>query len=259
MKCNKCGATVAPEQKFCNMCGSSIENVLNSNTPTNTYQNPNTSMYNQYQQPVPKKGNNGLIIAVVTIVALSLITITWLLTSNKTTNNNSNSNSSVPVTPVSSTTKVKYSGFVFEVPDDYLYEIDNNGFIITDDTTWAASIKVGSGSYDKLKMNKSRLKATVESHGLQSTEAMVKDYKGMELISVEVSSNGAVHIFAYGKASATKYFAIEAVARNNQADYAILDRIAPILKGAKYEGERQSMDTTGISDNTLIDVLNGIS
>lgn len=266
MKCSKCGATVAPEQKFCNMCGSSLENmesnVVNTNQPMNNYQTPIQPQYNQYQPQLTKKSNNGLIIAIVAIVAVALIFTVYLLTSNRNegnNNSNKNSNSSVPVTPVSSTTKVKYSGFVFEVPDDYLYEIENNGFVITDDKTWVANIKVGTGSYDTIKMNKSRLKASVESKGYQATEAVVKDYNGFELVTFEVTSNSVVHIFAYGKASSTKYFAIEAIARTNQADYTILDKIAPILKGATYEGETQSIDSSNIPDNVLIDATNGIS
>lgn len=266
MKCSKCGATVAPEQKFCNMCGSSLEsvesNIVNNNQPMNNYQTPIQPQYNQYQPQLTKKSNNGLIIAIVAIVAVALIFTVYLLTSNRNENNNNsnkNSNSSVPVTPVSSTTKVKYSGFVFEVPDDYLYEIENNGFVITDDKTWAANIKVGTGSYDAIKLNKSQLKTTVESKGYQATEAVVKDYNGFELVTFEVTSNSVVHIFAYGKASSTKYFAIEAIARTNQADYTILDKIAPILKGAIYEGETQSIDSSNIPDNILIDATSGIS
>ena len=266
MKCSKCGAIVAPGQKFCNMCGSSIENaesnVVNTNQPMNNYQPPIQPQYNQYQPQFNKKSNNGLIIAVVAIVAIALIFMVYLLTSKKPLNSNSsneNSNSSVTVTPISSTTKVKYSGFVFEVPDDYLYEIESNGFVITDDKTWAANIKVGTGSYDKIKLNKSQLKKAAENYGYQSTEAIVKDYNGFELVTFEISNNGAVHIFAYGKASSTKYFAIEAITRTNQADYTILDKIAPILKGAKYEGETQSIDSSNIPDNVLIDATNGIS
>lgn len=260
MKCSKCGAIVAPEQKFCNMCGSSLENMVNFNTPINNYQIP-SNQYTSFKQPVPKKSNNGLIIAVVAILAVSLIIITWLLTSNRTSNNtsNSNSNGTVPVTPVASTTKVKYSGFVFEVPDEYLYEIESNGFVITDDKTWAANIKVGTGDFDKLKMNKAQMKSIVESRGFQATDAVIKNYNGLELVTLEVTSNNAVHIFAYGKASSTKYFAVEVIAKNNQPDYATLDRIAPILKGAKYEGETQSIDSSAISNNMLIDIPNGIS
>lgn len=260
MKCNKCGATVAPEQKFCNMCGSSLENMVNTNNSINNYQTPN-NQYVPYQPQVPKKTNNVLIIIVVAIIAISLVIITWLLTSDGIGNNNSNRNSNdpVPVTPVVNTTKVKYSGFVFEVPDEYLYEIDSNGFVITDDKTWAANVKVGNGSFDKLKMNKSQMKSLVESRGLQATDAVIKDYNGLELVTLEVTNNNVIHIFAYGKASSTKYFAIEAIARNNQADYTILDRIAPIIKGAKYEGDTQSIDNSALPDNMLIDMVNGIS
>lgn len=266
MKCSKCGATVAPEQKFCNMCGSAIEstgeNVANINQPVNNYQTPIQPQYNQYQPQMPKKSNNGLIIAIVAIVAVALIVAVYLLTSNRTTSDNEsnrNSNGSIPVTPVSSTTKVKYSGFVFEVPDEYLYEIENNRFIITDDKTWASSIAIGTGSYDTIKMNKSRLKAAVESKGLHATEAVVKDYNGVELVTFEVTNNGAIHIFAYGKANSNKYFAIEAIARNNQADYTILNKVAPILKSAVYEGEKQSIDSSSIPDNTITDIMVGIS
>lgn len=278
MNCKNCGTPIVPGEMFCKNCGANlnVDNAANNNsmatpvaaqsvvqtqqpvTPTPVMPQPAPMMQpnNQFQQlmPVvqPNKSNKGIIVLVVVIiVAVLAICGVLLITKGKNNgNHNSNSNSSsnsnptsnTPVEPVSTqTSKVRFEGFEFNIPTDYLFEIQTSALYVSDNMTWASTLEVIDGAYSTIKVRKDQIKLNMEKAGYQASTPVVKNYGGAEWITIEVANGASKAIVAYTQGSATKIIGVSAYTKSNTFDYTILDKMGRIVKNSTYVGYSQSL------------------
>lgn len=260
MNCRNCGSIINLGENMCRNCGTIVGSPVQT-TPSIQNAQPTQPMMNNQpmNQPVqqmgpvspmgqpmmnnqPKKNNNGLIIAVVAIIAVVVIVCAVVLTKDDSSDSSNNNNNGTSVAV--STTKVKYNGYIFNVPSDYMYTISNDTLIVGDNTTWQAEILVSNTSYDQIKANRTRLNG-FSSNGITYNNVQTKTYNGTEWITIEVNYNGKNMILAYTKVSASATFGVTVYNKNFVTDYSLLEKVSPIFKGVTYEGTSHSMALDG--------------
>ena len=213
------------------------------------YQQP-APMQPQYQQPAPmqqqfgapqKKNSMGIIIIVAVVAVVAIVAVIFL-TKNKDSGNGGGdtpaSNGGDQPVVTTNTTKVKYNGFVFDVSDDFEYEVSGNNFIIGDKGgTWAAKIELVSVPYDKIKSQKATVRSNFTKQGVKSSEGTVKSYGGLEFVAFEISQNdGKQYIIGYAKANNSVTYGVTAITSTFRANYDVLSNAGTVLKTGKYEG-----------------------
>lgn len=279
MNCKNCGTQINQGEMFCRNCGASVEvnnqPVMQPTQPVGNVQptmQPNQPMMNQQvaqpmpqtmnqpmgqpmmqpmMQQAPKKNNTGVIV-LVAVVVVAVLVIGGVLLATRGKNDKggngdsniieSNSNQGGEVTPVSTTTsKVRFKGFEFNIPTEYLFEIQTNSLAVTDNITWLTDIEVIDASYTTLVSRKEQIKLNMEKNGYIASTPVVKTYSGVQWITIEVQNGSSKAIIAYSQATASKVFGIVGYTKNNTIDYTMLDKIAPIVKTATYVGNSQSI------------------
>lgn len=206
-----------------------MESTINNNQPT----------MNNNQQPQNKLDKKKLymiigIVAAVVIVIIVIISITG------------NKNEIVPnqgdAQPVSQTNrsvyKVSYGGFIFEIPDHLLYQIQNGLMIGDSEGTWVTLLAVVKNtSFTGAKANKSKLASTLKQNGLTTKEAELQTLGGVEYITVEATASGQNTLIAYAELNSTAVVGVMANNENNEFDYTLLEQLAPIISSATLNEE----------------------
>lgn len=157
------------------------------------------------------------------------------------------------VVPQSQTTvyKVNYNNFTFSIPEDLMYEQKTSGLEIGDKAgTWAVQLATLAGNFEQLKNNKGQLQPYFQSKGYTSKAAEVKTVQGKEFITVELQTQGYNMLGIYGKLNPTTLFWAVGMNSNNEIDYTILDKIAPIIDSAVYSEPAKGMATSKFNFNT---------
>jgi hypothetical protein len=141
-------------------------------------------------QPVgapQKKSSMGIIIVVALVAVVAVLAVVFLTKDKKTGDDpasNSNSNQPEVITPTSATTKVKFNGFVYDVSDEYKYEIKDSSLYIGDlNNTWVARVDTATASYDTLKAQRASIKTNLARYGYTVSNPDVKQYGGLEYIT----------------------------------------------------------------------------
>lgn len=287
--CKNCGAAVTIENAQTNNIGGQFQqnnvgnpipqnNMSGQNLSNNMGMQPpqNNMNYNYQQQPAwansygsqqnynqmqPKNNNTKFII--IGIIIVILIGVGILLIGNfgnKGTDNNEQTNNggstTTQPTSVSSTYKVNYGGFRFNIPNDLIYEKTSSGLAISDDISWISALEIFSGNYSTLRLRYTGLKSECEKTGYKCSAATIKNYGGVEFITMEMSRDGKNAIVAYTKANATNIFALAIMTNDNDFDYNVIQKsLAPIVKSATYVGEGNNIK---IEDKLSIDFVNEI-
>lgn len=273
MNCKKCGSPLTENDNFCKGCGTPVNEINSVPQEQNLNQNINTqnnngmgtpvNNYPQYSQPVSNsqpisyeqpKGNGSFKYVAVCIIAAAIVVamVIYVMsgknnnelnngtndnTNNQTTNTENNNNSNNNVTSTSNTYKANYNGFTFSIPDDLIYEIDYDELLLTDESnTWLAEIAIGEGSFSQLQANKIYLQTQLQSSGGTFTPAVEKTYRGVNFITLEGSLSGTNAIFAFARANSMYYMVIVVYNISNTYDYSILEKVAPVISSANYNG-----------------------
>lgn len=278
--CKSCGAA-ANETSASNM--NTVGNNMNYSTPTNNMSSPvgqpmnssinngmNNSTNNQpawansynsqptYNQ-MPQKNNGNtkfIIIGIVIAVAIfaGIIIVGMFSGDNETSTGGSSSNGGSSSQVSKSTYNVKFKGFTFSIPDNLIYEEDNGVLMIGDELgTWAAQIELEQGSFAQLQANKSQLQSVMQQSGFTSSIAQEKTIGGVNFITLEISASGTNAIAALAKANSMYFIGVTAYNQDNDFDYSLLEKIAPVVSSASYTGE-----TTNMESNTKLD-MSGIA
>ena len=119
--------------------------------------------------------------------------------------------------------------------------------------TWVTQIELEQGNFSQLQANKSQLQSVMQQSGFTSSIAQEKTLGGVNFITLEISSSGTNAIAALAKANSMYFIGITAFNQDNEFDYSLLERIAPIISSVSYSGE-----TNNIESNTKLD-MSGIS
>ena len=254
MFCKKCGSKLSENEKFCSNCGVEISNQNSTevNTEKESVSNISSSQ-NNYGQNIGQNHNNTnnniiyivIGIAVVAFIALILLVFILLSNKNKTVDPVDPGNVVDPVVTPTTTNyyKVNYKDFTFKIPEDMIYDINGEQFMLGDeDGTWMAYLNVVDGSFNQVKNNKSVLQNYFQQNGYSSTAAEVKNINGVEFVTLELTSGGESVIAAYTKLNSMKVAYFVAFNQNYTIDYDLLKKLAPIVSNAVYSDSTFNME-----------------
>lgn len=205
-----------------------------------------------YAQPMggPQKKNNFAIIAIVAVVAVALIIGVVLLTKDKKEEpKGEDPNKVVPV--AENYTNVTYSGFTFKISDKYIYEIDSQGLVLSDNKEWVARVQVGDYAYSQIKSALPNAKTTLARQGYTVGVIDTKTFGGAEYSGFNIKYGSLDHYIAYTKASSTKTFGVELALKTGTPSADSLKSVAEILKTASYVGGSQSISTLPTVDGKM--------
>lgn len=277
MYCKKCGSLLAENDQFCKNCGTAVNQIsvpnintvgndMNHVAPTNnmsssTGQPMNNNMNNEpawgngynssptYNQMPQKNNGNTKFIIIGIVIAFAIfagIIIVGMLNGKE-----NDSNLGFGGNTSKSTYNVKFKGFTFSIPEDYIYEeADDETLLIGDELgTWVVQIELVEGSFAQLQTNKSQLQSALQKNGFTSSIAEEKTIGGVDFITLEISESGTNAIVALARANSMYFLCAIAFNQDNDFDYSLLEKIAPVVSSASYTGE-----TTNMESNTKIDM-----
>lgn len=267
MNCKKCGSPLSENDQFCKNCGAPV-NAQNEQSgvqqPMNNSMNPmNQQAYQQpqqnYNQPAwangynpnpnyqPQKPNGNLkyvIIGVVIVVAIFAVVIGIFMFNSKDNNEYSGGlTGGSGITNTSNKTyKVNFKGFTFSIPDNLVYEERNDMLYVGDEEgTWLTQLELEQGSFAQLKSNKSQLASVMQQNGYTCSAAAEKTLGGVEFITMEIAYGGENAIAALAKANSMYFIGITAYNQDNDIDYKLLEKIAPIINSAEQTSVSNSI------------------
>lgn len=215
------------------------------------YQQPMGQPMNQiYQQPImnqtpPKsKSNTKLIIGIIAAVLVVAIIVGVILIVKNSNNSGNNGGGNGSLVSSNKSYKVTYKGFTFNIPNNLICEERSGRLLIGNEAdTWVAQIELGKGNFAQLKSRKSKMQELFQKNGYTSSMAVEKNLGGTEFITLELSNSGNNVIAAYAKADSMNFMAIVALNVNNEFDYSILEKIAPIISQVTYTGDTNNIET----------------
>lgn len=167
--------------------------------------------------------------------------------------NNGGSNTVVPTPSSTSTYKVKYANFTFNIPDNMVYQVTDSELMLGDeDETWVAELVISNGSFNKLKSNMGQLQGLFNQNGFDAKPAELKNIGASEFITLEMLNGGINYLSAYTKMNSMKLAWIVYHNAENTVDYDALTKINDIITTATY-----SEQSTNITGSSKINLDNG--
>lgn len=167
--------------------------------------------------------------------------------------NNGGSNTVAPTPSSTSTYKVKYANFTFNIPDNMLYQVTDSELMLGDeDETWVAELVISDGSFNKLKSNMGQLQGLFNQNGFDAKPAELKNIGTSEFITLEMLNGGINYLSAYTKMNSMKLAWIVYHNAENTVDYDALTKINDIITTATY-----SEQSTNITGSSKINLDNG--
>ena len=277
MNCKKCGALLTENDQFCKNCGATVnaqeehsgvqqiqqggqsdmmqQQPMNNQQLQQNYENVNSNEWQNSYNLTPnfqqQKSNSNVKYIVIGVVIAAVIFAGMFIFDFMKDNNGVTSYGGSSMGTSTKSYKVNFKGFTFKVPDNLVYEEDNGVLLIGDeDGTWVTQLELGQGSFSQLKANKNQLQAMMQQNGYTCTAAAEKTLGGVDFITMEVSMSGQKAIVAVAKANAMYFIGITAMNQDNDIDYKLLEKIAPIITSA----ELTSTGTNNLSINTKLDM-----
>ena len=178
------------------------------------------------------------------------------MNNDNSSNNTNNEDTPSQATPVSdsSSYKVSIAGFTFSVPDNYIYQTEGNSLMVGDEEgIWMAAFEIAQGSFSQLEANMGQLQPALQQGGYTVSAASKKTIGGVDLITLEASYSGANMLLAMARANSMYFVGITCISLNNDFDYSILEKVAPIISSVEYEGDSTfNIETTGKLDMNII-------
>lgn len=167
--------------------------------------------------------------------------------------NNGGSNTVVPTPSSTSTYKIKYANFTFNIPDNMVYQVTDSELMLGDeDETWVAELVISDGSFNKLKSNMGQLQGLFNQNGFDAKPAELKNIGASEFITLEMLNGGINYLSAYTKMNSMKLAWIVYHNAENTVDYDALTKINDIITTATY-----SEQSTNITGSSKINLDNG--
>lgn len=233
------------------------------NIPMNQYNNQARPQMNTPQRNnMPAKKTDPskyILIGVIAVLAFALV---FVLTSNKISlnnneENNNNNNNVIQTGNTKTSYKVKYNNFEFSVPDNLIYDTSSGKFVIgNEEGTWAASVSTVASNYNQLKANKGQIKINFESKGIKASTGQIKKVKGVEFLNFELSDGYEKILASYTSLNSMKVAALTIMFVDGEADYSVLEELAPVISSAVYYDASSHMEVKSNFD--IIGVLDSI-
>lgn len=203
--------------------------------------------------PAEKKGPSGAVVAIILIVAIAVIglIVGAVVLVPKLLNGGESTQPSTPgggevVEPVKvDTYKVNFSGYTFEVPTKYTYQIvDDDSTLAIGDKTKAAYIVVVDIDFDSLYIDTDAMKES----GVIVNDTGAKTLGSAQYKFAEVTINGDDLVIAYTKADDGYSFGMQVYNLSGTYEYDLLKDLADTFTTVKYTGETNSKSTTKDED-----------
>ena len=262
MNCSKCGFQLTGEDQFCKNCGAAVTAQIENggqvfqqqpvpqtgivSEPTMNPQNIAQAPINTQQYQQPSKKNDNIKIIVIGLVAIAAIIAGTLIFLSMNKKEEKKPDATVVSTKVY---KVNFSGFTFSIPDDLIYQATTNMLAIGDENAnWMAKLEIEQGSFSQLEANKNQLHTVLQKNGYTSTVAVDKKIGDVKFLTMEMSKGGQKGIAALTKLNSMYFAAVTALSQDNEYDYKILEKIAPIIASAELIQETSNMEINSALD-----------
>lgn len=251
--------------------GNSMNTAMPNNMP-NQNQVSTNGVVNDADKSKKTMMIAGIAGAIVVVVLAVILTTNNIKNSNKDNNagnnsgnnngsevnngsgsNNGGSNTVAPTPSSTSTYKVKYADFTFNIPDNMLYQVTDSELMLGDeDETWVVELMISDGNFNKLKSNIGQLQGLFNQNGFDAKPAELKNIGTSEFITMEMLNGGINYLSAYTKMNSMKLAWIVYHNAENTVDYNVLTKINDIIATATY-----SEQSTNITDSSKINLDNG--
>ena len=295
MYCKKCGSPLTGNGKFCKICGAAVDahenqggvqiqsqqsDMMQSQSMSEqSYQQSQSDMmqsqsmngqsyqqlqqnngvnnvngwqnsYNQTPNFQQQRSNSGVIYIVICVcVAIALFAGVFVFYWMKNKGGTSFSEIS------NKSYKVNFNGFIFEIPDKYIYEEKNGALLLFDEVgNWIIQLEVQKGSFEQLKSQKNQIPSIFQQDGYTCSNVAEKTIGGIEFLTMELSSGGENAVFALTKANAMYFIGVSIFTQDNDFDYKLLEKAAPIVKSAELApvtnnmSVRSNLDLGGLAE-----------
>lgn len=266
MNCKKCGSPLSENDQFCKYCGATVDAQTEQNSVQQSMNNSmnqqpmNQQVYQQSQQNYnqsawtngynpnykqPKSNGNlkYVIIGVVIVVIIFAVVILVSMFNNKDNTYSEEPTGGSEITNTSNKTyKVNFKGFTFSIPDNLVYEAKDDILYIGDEEgTWLTQLELQQGSFAQLKGNKSQFPSIMQQNGYTCSAAAEKTLGGVEFITMEIAYGSEKAIAALAKANSMYFIGITAFNKDNDIDYKLLEKIAPIINSVEQTSVSNSI------------------
>ena len=202
----------------------------NSNVTSNTESNSNVTSNINSNITIYSNTTSNILSNTMSNITSNIVTsnVTSNVVTSNVTSNVATTNANYYAT--------KFAGYVLQIPKTYAVvsasasQLQLMGTNAKD----VAIISIKDGQYDTIKGNLSQLNAYVKQKGYTlNKNATVKNYNGVEFITVEISQSGQSMVLSYSKLSATKVVMIVFGTTSSQVDYSKFNTFAYTVKTAK--------------------------
>lgn len=246
--------------------------VVNNGQPANNGQVVNTnnqSMGMMNNQPMGmmnsqnlmpnqnQKNNKTLIFMIIGAVALVIIAAVVLInlsssskskgnTINDFDNNGSNnqeeiSNDTNHDDSYSSTDATTYKGFSIPKQRGYQYDVDTDGNLAIQSTTFATILSITYGNMTDAENLKDKIVEQYVAAGINASNAKTANYNGKEVMTIELDDNAGTKVLWYMMEAGSGYlFYGIALNPNYSINYENIETTVSLLANAKYTGEYKS-------------------
>ena len=252
MNCKKCGELLDTNAKFCNNCGTPTGEVIN----TVKKEDDNIQLENVvYQNNYTQTNNNKLIIIISLIVIIGIIAVFSIIFIPKLFEKN-NTQTTANNNEVTSTYKIVFNNYTFTIPEDYIYEITDDSFLIEKkDRTFKSQFWFVNGTFNQLKANRSALQSKFQQNGFNAKAAELKTIGRDEVVTIELEMAGKNVLGAYIKIDSMNFMWVSIMNQNNTIDYDLLNSVVPIVVNATSNNGANSIEKSDFSFN-ISDISN---
>ncbi len=145
---------------------------------------------------------------------------------------------------VTKTYKVNFKGFTFSIPDNLVYDVDDEMLYIgNEEDTWVVQFELEQGSFVDIKNNKNKLPSLMQQSGYMCSSAEERTFGGVEYITMEIAEGNEKAIVAIASANAMHFICATAINQDGELNYNLLEIIAPIINSAEQTSASDSIDS----------------
>ena len=143
----------------------------------------------------------------------------------------------------------EYNGFVFNVINDYEYEVYDDLLVVSNDSA-VYSIGIIEYDYDDILSDVSNIMSEIaQEYNANISNIKESTYGGIKMITSEADSQGTKFIFGYAKSSISGYtINYQAFNDKNTVDYSLLNSFSRIISGITTKSTDLSPKAKNVKD-----------
>ena len=239
------------------------QQVASNGQPVNNLQAVNTNsqsmgmMNSQNLMPNQNQKNNKTLFMVIGAVVLVIIAAVVLVNLSSTNNSKGNtindfdndgsnnqeeiSNDTDHDDSYGSTDATTYKGFSIPKQRGYQYDVDTDGNLAIQSTTFATILSITYGNMTDAENLKDKIVEQYVAAGINASNAKTANYNGKEVMTIELDDNAGTKVLWYMMEAGSGYlFYGIALNPNYSINYENIETTVSLLANAKYTGEYKS-------------------